>query len=467
MNSWATRRRTIYLGVLVLILTSVSFAIFWNFWYSAPNCFDGMKNSDEKGIDCGGSCSLVCPEEVLRPIIKWGPRLFEVLPGLWSTLIYVENPNIDTDAVYVPYNIVIYDENNNILEEIKRATILPKNKTLGIFEGGISVESGKRPKRAVFELGNNIVWKRNLETDEKITVTHSPILRLDSAPRIEANVKNISTEEIRNIELVAIIFDGSDNAIAASRTFVESIKKNENAGVFFTWPKPFELGSKFCEKPSDILLLLDRSGSMASLGKNPPEPLSSAKVAASSFVDRLSFKDKIGILSFATKPKDPIDLYLTSDFNLAKQAIGEVAIEASSTQYTNIYEALHSAWQELISGRAQEKSSKVLVLLTDGVANNPKDPQGTTEEQDIKYAESLALKESADIRKDGVIIYTIGLGQKINESFLRLIASESKNYFFAPNASDLATIYKNISSDICKEIPARVEIGYRIFGEEF
>ena len=204
---------------------------------------------------------------------------------------------------------------------------------------------------------------------------------------------------------------------------------------------------------------------MTSLGTDPPEPLTSAKSAATSFVEQLSLKDKIGVISFATKSKEPLNLNLTSDFDLAKQAIDGVSIESGSTQYTNIYEALHSAWQELVSARSEGKSSKIIILLTDGVANYPKNPDGGTEELDIKYAESLAVKESSDVKKDGLFIYTIGLGDKINESFLKTIASQKENYFFAPMALDLKTIYKNISSDICKEMPARIEITYKIFGD--
>jgi hypothetical protein len=170
------------------------------------------------------------------------------------------------------------------------------------------------------------------------------------------------------------------------------------------------------------------------------------------------------MISFATKAKDPIDLNLTSDFNSAEQAIASTSIESGTTQYTNILSALHSGWQELISDRAEASSSKVVILLTDGVANNPKDPNGKTEADDIKYAENLATTESSDAKGDGLIIYTIGLGDKINESFLKAVASNESDYFFAPSASNLETIYKNISSDICKEMPARIEITYKIFG---
>ena len=466
MNSWATRRRAIYLGAMVLILSSITYAIFWKFWYRAPTCFDNIKNGDETGLDCGGSCTLVCSDNVIQPIVRWDPRVFEVLPGMWSVLVYVENPNVNIDATYVPYSFTLYDENNKVLTERKGATILPKNKTVGIFEGGVTTTPETKIKRAAFELGNNIVWNKNELPPPDITVTNGPLLKLDSEPRVEANVKNNGTEEIKNIELVAAIFDGSDNAIAASRTFVESLKKDENANIFFTWPKPFELGSKVCEKPSDVVLLLDRSSSMASLGSKPPEPLSEAKSAATTFVEQLSSKDKISVISFASEASNPIDLNLTADFNQAKQAIASVAISASSTQYTNIYEALHSSWQELISARAQDDgSSKIIILLTDGVATNPRNPNGGTEAEDIKYAEDLAIKESTNAKQDGLIIYTIGLGKAINESFLKTIASSEDNYFFAPTALTLEDIYKNISSDICKEMPVRIEINYKIFGD--
>jgi len=34
-----------------------------NYSFTVTSCFDGSKNGDETGVDCGGSCSLVCPAE--------------------------------------------------------------------------------------------------------------------------------------------------------------------------------------------------------------------------------------------------------------------------------------------------------------------------------------------------------------------------------------------------------------------
>lgn len=466
MDQWASRRKNLYLLGIVLVLTTVSFLVFWKFWYQAPTCFDGVKNGDETGVDCGGACSLICSAGILKPIVRWDPRTFEVSPGVWSVLIYVENPNINAVATYAPYTFTLYDEKNNVLSKREGATILPSHKTVGIFEGNISIKQGVRVRRAEFEFGKEIVWQKIEDTDEELVVSHSPILRLDTMPRVEANVKNKTFNDIKNIELIAAIFDGSDNVIAASRTFIENLGRNEDTDVFFTWPKTFDLGSKVCENPANVVLLLDRSGSMSSLGTNPPQPLTDAKKAAVSFVERMSIEDRVAVVSFATKASNPIDLDLTNDLFLAKSVIDKIAIATGTTQYTNIYESLYSAWQELSSQRILNNASKVIILLTDGVATNPKNPNGGTEADDIKYAEGLALGAAKEAKDDNILIYTIGLGDSINAEFLKQVASETDHYFFAPDAQKLENIYKNISSDICEEIPARVEITYKVFGKE-
>ncbi|MBN2094153.1 MAG: VWA domain-containing protein [Candidatus Zambryskibacteria bacterium] len=462
VSSWASRRKTIFLSSIVLVLFAITYSIFWYFWYSPPSCSDGVQNGDETGIDCGGSCPVICSTDVLKPIIRWDPRMFEISPGVWNALVYVENPNVNIDATYVPYKFVFYDENNQILEEREGATILPKAKTVGIFEGSILTKNNHSPQKAIFEIGKNISWDENGETYD-LDMTHGSLENLDDEPRVEANIKNNGVEEIKNIELVIAIFDGYDNAVAASRTFIESLKKNQSQKILFTWPRPFNLGFRICEKPSDIVLALDKSGSMAALGQNPPQPLTDAKTAASFFTLNLGPEDGVGVVSFATEAIN-ISNGIISDFVSVRDAIESIKIESNGTQYTNIFDALHKA-RLAIAAKADNDYSKIIILLTDGIANNPQNPEGKTEEDDIKYAENLALEEAIKAKTEGLIIYTIGLGNNINESFLKKIASEESNYFFAPTADNLKIIYKDISYDICKEIPARIEITYKIFGD--
>ncbi len=442
-------------------MTAVSFSIFWEFWYRAPTCSDGLKNGDETGIDCGGSCSLVCSMQAQAPILRSDPRVFKVMDNIYSVLSFVENHNVNFKAPYVPYKFKVYDEKNVLLYEREGATVLPQNKTVAIFEGNMLIVGGI-PKRAEIELSPKISWIRSAVDEPEIDIQSSSLLREGSYPRIAASVYNKSIQDLKNIELIAVIFDSRDNAVAASRTFINRLLKNEKADVFFTWPKPFDLGIKACSQPSDVILAIDRSGSMASISKNPPEPLSSVKAAAGNFVRGLKEGDRAGLVSFATVADSLTATPITKDFNSLELAIEAIAINKDGTQYTNIADAINKSFNALLLS-SLERSQKIIVLLTDGIATRPENPKGSkTEAEAVSYAEKAALEAANLAKQNGTIIYTIGLGKDIHQEFLRKIATSPSNYLEAPATNTLRDVYSKISTSICKELPARIEITYKI-----
>jgi hypothetical protein len=430
-------------------------------------------NGDESGIDCGGSCSLICSAESLNPIMRSDPRIFEIYPGVYSVVAYVENQNVDGRATDVPYTFKFYTSNGKLIYERQGKSSLLRSSVTAIFEGNITIK-GERPTKAVLELPPSISWIKDTKEYPELKIEHSSILNGDVAPRIEATIKNNSIEDVKNLEIVASVFDGKDNVVAASRTFIELLRKGQETSVFFTWPIPFTLATRSCDKPSETLLLIDRSGSMTSLGKNPPEPLTSVKEAAKYFVSLLRDGDKAGLISFATLASSPSDMSLTSDFGAVQKAIDNIKIFTDTTQYTNISDAINTALAEFsidkdINGDSDNR--KVVIVLTDGVPNRPGDPTVSKNEQarlngevgqaDIAYAEADALRFSAEAKKEGIELFSIGLGKDIHKEFLDKLATTPENSFVAPAISDLKNIYKSISSSICKEVPARIEMNYK------
>jgi Mg-chelatase subunit ChlD len=326
-----------------------------------------------------------------------------------------------------------------------------RNSVTAIFEGNINIKD-KKPARVTFDLSPNIYWIKDNREYPEVKITHSAILNGDVSPRIEAMVENKSIEDVKNMEIVASIYDGKDNVVAVSRTVVELLRKGEKTGVFFTWPIPFSLATRSCEKPSETLLLIDRSGSIAL-------SLDSVKEAAKTFLSELKIGDKVGLISFATKATIPPDISVTTDFDAVEKAIDNISILKDGTQYTNIFDALGGASTEL---SLESESKKVMVVLTDGVPNRPANPIGPkNEEADMAYAKSEALKVADEAKKGGIEIFSIGLGKDVHADFLQKLASTPENSFIAPATSDLKNIYKSISSSICKETPARIEMNYK------
>lgn len=235
--SWSSRRKTAYISFFLLISFIVAGAIFYFGFYEKPTCFDGKQNGDEAGIDCGGSCQLLCSTQIAEPVVLWS-RAFMITEGVYNVIAYVENPNADSGIPSVSYTFKLFDDRNILIAERKNITFISPNGISPIFEGGIM--TGERiPARTFFELGKSREWNNAEDLRSSLTITNKVLSNPDSLPRIDATISNSSVDEFADVEVVATVFDVNDNAIASSKTFVNLLPKRSSQSIVFTWPQPF------------------------------------------------------------------------------------------------------------------------------------------------------------------------------------------------------------------------------------
>ena len=98
-------------------------------------------------------------------------------------------------------------------------------------------------------------------------------------------ITNPSYTAVGRTNVVAIVYNDAGNAVAASETYLGGLSANSSGQAVFTWPRAFPVVSTACTAPADIMIALDCSGSMASDGQNPVQPLTDVKDAAVSFVN--------------------------------------------------------------------------------------------------------------------------------------------------------------------------------------
>ncbi len=141
----------------------------------------------------------------------------------------------------------------------------------------------------------------------------------------------------------------------------------------------------------DILIAVDISSSMLARDIKP-DRLEKAKLEISSFVDKLK-GDRVGILTFAGDSF--MQCPLTLDYDAAKMFLSVIEPGMMPKPGTAIGDAINTA----IKGFSKkERKYKVMVLLTDG------------EDHDTNPIEA-----ANQAKKDGIIIYTIGIGTKKGE----------------------------------------------------
>ncbi len=238
--SWAQRRKTTYI-VSILFVITIIIAIFLFFVLNKkPTCFDGIKNQNELGIDCGGSCTILCRAQYNNPVVIWGPRWSKVLSsGTYNFLTYAQNPNVGIGAYNVTYILSVYDKQDILLYQKPGTTYIPPNNNFVIFEDNIVLHD-KIPFRAKLEFTGNPIWQAISSSESSITATSKNLVNEDTKPKLLVTISNTTLKPISNIESVAILYDENNNAIAFSRTKTDFIAKDSTADIVFTWPEKFD-----------------------------------------------------------------------------------------------------------------------------------------------------------------------------------------------------------------------------------
>lgn len=170
-------------------------------------------------------------------------------------------------------------------------------------------------------------------------------------------------------------------------------------------------------KPADVMLVLDRSGSMSG------QPFDDLVAAAKQMVDRLDLStDQVGVVSFSSDAA--LDQMLTRQAGLARAAIDKLSADGD----TNINQAIQMAQAELASVRHIGSNMPIMILMSDGQPTTGGDP----------------LPSAAAAKSAGTRIFTVGLGSDIDPDLMRKLASAPTDYFFAPDSSQLDAIFQQI-----------------------
>jgi Mg-chelatase subunit ChlD len=448
ISPWAQRRKLLYTSVVVGILVVVGGFQAFRMLYEPPTCFDGRRNGGETGIDCGGNCERICAADV-RPLSVLWTQMFEIREGEYSAVAYVENPNRGAGIERLQYTFRFTDEQGAVVREISGVTFAEPNNRFPIFEGPIRL--AERPANVRITFDPDTFFIRSPDEDIPLFVENTTLLASETNPRISALVRNASIRPMSNVQVYAVVYDRPNVPIAASRTVVEFLPANTERRITFTWPSPFRIEPGVCAQPVSVVLAIDRSGSMNDDGGDPPQPITDTLEAAAAFVSKLGEEDKIGVVSFATNASDLPDFDLSSDISAAEAAVKNIRIKPEDERgFTNPGDALLAARRALIADPLFRVGTRehIIVLLTDGHANFPRDPGG----------EEHAEHEAKLTKREGIKIYTIGLGANINREFLARVATAPEYYFEAATTADLRGIYEEISTAVCHRGPSVIEL---------
>ena len=200
--------------------------------------------------------------------------------------------------------------------------------------------------------------------------------------------------------------------VVAERSFAEC-----NLGCFFNFAAKTPIKPS-CESVVDIGFILDSSGSLANDYDKEKDFL---KTLAATFgvSDQGS---RAGVITFSYYTEHSIKLNDYKDVTSFNAAVDKIPLMGSTTR---IDKALRLTQKEMFSlaNGARPGIPKVLILLTDGSQTQD---AGAEDPGDV----------ADELRKDGVNIIVVGIGQGVNTTELDHIAGGDKDKSFSAASFD-------------------------------
>jgi hypothetical protein len=240
---WAGKRRLFIIGGFalagVVLLAILAFALF----YRAPSCTDGKHNGSETGIDCGGSCELLCRADVLAPNVSNPPAFARAVSyaGRTDVVAYVENRNRNAEAKDAPYVIELFDAEGRRLGSREGIMDIPARSVVPVFAPGV-IQGVGTAVRAFVSFEDDVRWRTPRGAEDLLTLG-VPQIVTGVNPRVRVPVENRSASAMPDRTLVAVIYGAGGSIVAASQTVVRALPAYGTAEAVFTWYEPFPEGA--------------------------------------------------------------------------------------------------------------------------------------------------------------------------------------------------------------------------------
>lgn len=218
-------------------------------------CFNGIKNANEEGIDCGGACEKTCPRLKPPQVQDVNIELTKALnkgEGEYTLLAKLSNNNESWGISSVDYEFVVHGENGDVLGVKKGWTYaMPKGflKTDGfkyVIEDNFKTD--KRIGKVDFKL-SNFSWKKVRDTED-LPDMNKAIFEIKNTKHgydedgqghyyASGVTKNISRYSFKYVDIIAVLFDKNNNLVAAGKTDQWTVRANSGWEFKIYWNEPF------------------------------------------------------------------------------------------------------------------------------------------------------------------------------------------------------------------------------------
>jgi hypothetical protein len=230
---WSTRRKLLYIVAFAVFVSTFSIYSLRGIIFSEPTCFDKKHNGFEVGVDCGGTCSLKCTQEVIPLSVKWA-QFVQISPVKYDLVAMVANKNIDNASHVLGYTFTVYNDKGAVVGEYSASTTAPLDGDFPVVQQNVSLP--ENAKTVVLDLHDTAHFAVPGKPARSPFLNPDNLFEYTDIPRVYSQLVNTTQRSFADIPVVVLLYDETDTVYAINKTIIPRLSPEESKKISFTWP---------------------------------------------------------------------------------------------------------------------------------------------------------------------------------------------------------------------------------------
>lgn len=231
-SNWRDERRLFYFIILSVMTIMVVAYYIYSIFFSVINCNDGKKNGEEKGVDCGGECQLICKIETLPIYInKNNLKLERISDNKYNISFIINNDNNDTIITGINIEVKLFDKYNNLLNTIYHKIDNADNKLISNTISNIEQPNLYKAQLSIYD--NYKIYKspNNISTLKLLSFDQEDV---GGKHKITIKYMNPNIKSVNNAKVSLVLYNKNDNLIYIYRDAIGTLKLEEiKTNIFY------------------------------------------------------------------------------------------------------------------------------------------------------------------------------------------------------------------------------------------
>lgn len=206
------------------------------FWFIKPsaNCYDGVQNSKEEGVDCGGGCPDICLPPDFKPLAARGDIRIVNLNSGASVLVQVQNLNTAQAAKEFQYELTLYGDAGGEIPPASGGLPLEKGELIKTITGEDFIYAGELKYLSFPRIANIRIAKAEFKFDEpqwvpaaefvrpQIRLERAQTLSSESGVEVSGRFMNDDTLTLARVTAVGLLYNMAGELVGITRTEIEN-----------------------------------------------------------------------------------------------------------------------------------------------------------------------------------------------------------------------------------------------------